>query len=352
MFKERRYLYVLGIFVLINAVLIGFNIFLIKGKKSEISKLLELRQSNEAIRSDEYSQKEFYNLDCPEIAGDSVGGEKIDIRDYAGNVIILQFSRFFREDLPNIIYLQNLAAKYRKYGTFLLFIDTRGKHDSIGVGKFITLSYPVIEDDGTIRARLNAYPEDTIIINRYLKIKYKSSKFAKRTIYDEVVKQLDINTDHKISHESRDSFSSLKDLVFYDVFNKRTSRIINDNKNKLVTFFTSICTSCDENRRIQLLRELAEKISPERGEIFLIFGKGNTLGAIKQYAIAQEWNNLPINIGIIEDAAIYEDLYFDLFNLDIDPKTFVFDSTGKAVFIETRKNAALVNLDSLIRMTK
>lgn len=158
MSKQSRHFCIVGIFIVINIALIGLNIFLIREKKKEIEKLLELRKSTKANQFYEYSQKESFNLDCPEIAGNSVEGNIIELRNYAGSVIIIQFSKFYREDLPNLVYLQDLADKYRKLGVFLLLIDTRGKHDSMGVGKFITLSYPVIEDDGTIRAQFNAYP--------------------------------------------------------------------------------------------------------------------------------------------------------------------------------------------------
>jgi len=130
MAKQSRQFYLIGAIILINVVLIGFNLFLIKEKKSEYKRLSELRKSTEANQFNENSSKEFMNMDCPEIVANSVEGTNIALRHYAGNVIIIQFSRFYKEDLPNLVYLRNLADKYRTSGVFLLFIDTRGKHDN------------------------------------------------------------------------------------------------------------------------------------------------------------------------------------------------------------------------------
>ncbi len=292
-------------------------------------------------------------MDCPEIVANSVEGNGIALRQYAGSVIIIQFSRFYKEDLPNLVYLQNLADKYRKLGVFLLFVNTRGKQDASGVGKFVTLSYPVIEDDGTIRDQFNAYPEDTIVVDRNFKIKFKNARFIKPIVYDELIKWLFENRDQPKSSAPEDLSKPIKSVVYYDVLKKKIIRMEQVHKKIVATFSASLCTGCEENSRIQLLKDLSSKIAPEKGEIFLIFGKGNNPDAIRQYAMVQEWEKVPFNIGVIEGSVdIDEGLYYQLFKLDIDPRTLVFDSARKPIFVESRKNTNSLSIDSLLRMIK
>jgi hypothetical protein len=103
MSKQSRHLYILGVFIVINIALIGLNIFLVRQKKNESNKLLGLNKSNEPSYFYEYSKKESINLDCPELAMNSIEGNRIELRNYAGSVLIIQFSRFYREDLPNLL---------------------------------------------------------------------------------------------------------------------------------------------------------------------------------------------------------------------------------------------------------
>lgn len=132
--------------------------------------------------------------------------------------------------MPKLVYLQNLADKNQKSGIFLVFVNTRGKHDSTGIGKIVYLTYPIIEDDGTIRAQFNAYSEDTIIIDRNFKIKYKSSRFNKHNIYDEVAKWTGINVNQQKSRQRDKLFKSINNFTYYDVMNNELCRMNQANK--------------------------------------------------------------------------------------------------------------------------
>ncbi len=69
-------------------------------------------------------------------------------------------------------------------------------------------------------------------------------------------------------------------------------------KKVIITLFTSNCTGCEENKRIQLLKDVASNINPEKTQIIFLFGKGNNPKAIRQFSFVNSWDELPITVGI------------------------------------------------------
>jgi peroxiredoxin len=347
-FKKSWYIVLIGFVIFVNLALIAYNVLVLRNKKHQYEKVLQAKES--IVDSPNYPtiQSAFYNTPCPEITKYSINGEKIQLKNFAGNVIIIRFSRFYLQNLPELVYLQDLVEKYQNEGANLIFINSRGIHDQDGVGKIINLTFPIIEDDGTIRILLNAFPEDTIIIDRNFKIKYKNERSAKPIVHDEFLKWLEIKSPEPDSVPREELSSAIMDMSFYDVFKKEKRKVSQIKTDLIITVSDSICTGCEENSRIQLLREFAEKKSTKKSGILLIFGKGNNPEAIRQYSVSQEWDKVPFTVGVIEDSKdLDKEKYYKIFQLDIDPRTYIIDSSGKLVFVETRKNNKSFNYDKL-----
>lgn len=354
-FKKDWFYLLLELFLLMNTVLVIYNSILFRQGKNEYQKFLQERQSFIQERQLNRSlQSDFYNLPCPEIIKYSLTGEKIEFSKLAGNVIIIRFSRFYRRDLANLVYLQHLADKYQSQGVSLIFINSLRKHDKEAINKIVNLSSPIVEDDGSISALFNARPEELIIIDRDFTIKFKYHLASKSIIYNEVMKWAFADQSRPISTSADELAKIVRNLTFYDVVNRK-SNIIDQIKNKkiLLILFTSTCTGCEENIRVQLLKEVTTKIDQDKSKILLLFGKGNNVNAIREYAILNEWNEFPFTIGVIEDSKdLNEKEYYKIFQLDMDPRTFFINSNGKLIFAETLRTSKLINLNYLKKLLK
>lgn len=331
-----------------------YNFVLFKQRKNENRKFIQERKSFESRQIKQNIRSDFYNLPCPEITIYSTAGEKISLRNLAGNVIIIRFSQFYRRDLPNLVYLQHLADKYRNHDVSLIFINSRGKHDKDAINKIANLSSPIIENDGSIAALFNALPEDVIIIDRDFTIKFKYHRASKTLIFNEVMKWAFADQARPISIQGAALERLIQKLAFYDVINRKRKRIDQlQEKNILLTLFTSTCTGCEENARILLLKEIAKSINPDETKILMLFGKGNNINTIRQYADLNEWNKFPFTVGVIEDSKdLPKKEYYQIFQLDTDPRTFIINSEGKLIFAETLKTTKVINLDYLKKLTK
>jgi hypothetical protein len=146
--------------------------------------------------------------------------------------------------------------------------------------------------------------------------------------------------------------SILRQLSFYDI--KQGQKVtLNEmsSKDKVIfTLFTSICAGCLENKRIQLLKELSNKLNPNSSKVIFLFGIGNNINNIKQYSFINGWDEYPITVGVIDELnSFQEDDYYKLFELDTDPRTFILNKKGDVVFAESLKNTKLINLDFLLK---
>ena len=297
------------------------------------------------------ARTDLYDMPCPEIARRSIRGESIDLRSLAGNVIIIRFSRFFIQDLPDVVFLQEVAEQQKAAGVHLILINSRGTHDDIEIEKLVRLSAPIIEDDGTFGTAFNAFPEDTIIIDRDFKIKFQSEKPTRRTIYDEIKKWTLGESPQEFQRSDEELSQALRDLIFYDVYKKERRKVSDFEGNLIVTVFSGICTGCQENSRIRLLRELSQRGLPKKGGILIIFGMRNTRDSVTEYAHQNGWDKLPITLGIAEEpSTLYRDSYYLVFSLDIDPKTYVIDSRGQVLLEESRKRSKTIKLETLIEL--
>lgn len=348
---------------MINIILVAFNIVKSREIKNEYSRLTEARESFVKERqlleakinpSNPNMGSNFYGMPCPEATLNSISGEKIELRDLAGNVIIIRFSRFYRQDLPNLVYLEHLAGKYKDQGVFLIFVNSLGRHDKEAIGRIVTLSNPIIEDDGSVRGIFNALPEDLVIIDRDHAIRFKYNRASKTVLCNEVLKWTLSNEKQPEAIQTVELERLLHELSYYDVFSGEKYMIGQlSPKAILLTLFTSICTGCEESFRVQLIKELAKGKDPEKVKILMIFGKGNNADAIKDHAEMNEWDESRVSVGVVEDLeGRTSSDYYGLFELDVDPRTFLIGEDKRILFAETLRNSKRINqkyMESLLK---
>ena len=338
-FIKKNWFYILiSVFIIVN-IIIFINNNLNKKVKASTSTQQDL--SRQILAKNPVENSDFYNRSCPELSLTSIEGEVIDLKNLIGNVIILKFSRFYKRDLPDLIFLEHVAGKFENLGVSLVFINSLGQHYKKEIDKICSFTSPVVEDQGSIAGLFNASLEDTIIVDRNFMIKSKYPGFDKRVIYSDIKRwtQNDENGDDNSSNE--DLEVQLKDLFYFDVLEKREKPLFNPTLNKkvIITLFTSICTGCEENSRIQLLKDVSSGMNKKYQTVFL-FGIGNNKKNIRQYALLNNWDKFPISIGVIDriNPAQLSD-YYELFEFNVDPRTFILDSSGAVLFQEYLRNA-------------
>lgn len=300
---------------------------------------------------DKGGESESYNTPCPTMVLNSINNRVFNTKDLIGDVLLIKFSRFYRNDLANLIYLEHLARRFEDDGLHLFFINSRGKHDKNAINSICNFTYPIIEETGYISSAFNAKSEDTIIVDRNFKIRFKLQLypiFNKLLIFNEVKRWIYNENPTPIISPSKEELSSTIDnLLYYNVLSKEEKTIQNhkSNKNVILTIFTSTCTGCRENERIRLLKELSSQINYKKDKIVILFGIGNNPKAIKQFASLNNWNKYPIEVGIINSFGIVKkDIYIRLFSLDIDPRTFIIGKNRKLIFAEDTTNSRQINL--------
>ena len=337
-FIRKKWFYLLiSVFIFVNIVFFINNNFF---KKTDTSVSPQQNLNPQISEMNQDDSSDFYNRPCPELSLTSIDGEVIDLKNLIGNVIILKFSRFYKKDLPNLIYLEHLAGKFKNLGVSLVFINSLGRHYKKEIEKICSFISPVVEDQGSIAGLLNASLEDTIIVDRDFTIKSKYPVFDKRVIYSDLKRwtQNDGNGGDNFSNENLETL--LKDLFYFDVLEKEEKPLFDPTLNKkvIITLFTSICTGCEENSRIQLLKDISSGMNKKYQTVFL-FGFGNNEKNIRQYALLNNWDKFPISIGVIEgiNSTQLSD-YYDLFEFNVDPRTIILDSSGTVLFQEYLKD--------------
>lgn len=288
---------------------------------------------------------DFYNRLCPEISIKSFDDKEINLSDLRGNVIIIKFSKFAQTELPNLIFMEHIVEKYRTYGVSLIFINSSGRHDYETISKSCYFDNPIVEDDGLISGYFNADTEDTIIIDRKFYIKFKHHLFNKTFILKAFKKWAFEETIPTEDTSKEDLKSILQRVTYQDVLRDRETYLLNSNirKKQIITLFISQCLGCRENTRIYLLKKVASQIDQKTTNITLLFGRGNRADAIREFAVSKGLDRLPMTIGVIgEFGHIHKDDYYDLFDLAVDPRTFVLNEKGKILFVESTKNSKLM----------
>lgn len=345
---KRWFNVVIATIFILNIFFVTYYFSVLKGQKTKNPQSLEeklIRSQIEQVRSDE-----LYNTPCPEITLTALNNRIIDLKELKGNVIIIKFSRFYKRDLPHLIYLEHLAGKLKNEGISLIFVNSLGKHYSKEINKICYFASPIVEDDGTISRQFNAGPEEIVIIDRNFKIRFIYNLFYKTLVFNEINKWI-FGAEIPVENIAYEELSSIvKRLTYYDVLEKKEKQIIlPELKRKTVlTLFTSVCTGCEENYKIRLIKELSSDINPKNTQLIFLFGIGNSAKAMRQYASLNGLNELPITIGVIRDLnEAQKNDYYKLFRLDTDPRTFILNIEGGVIFAENPKNSRLIDINFL-----
>jgi hypothetical protein len=93
--------------------------------------------------------------------------------------------------------------------------------------------------------------------------------------------------------------------------------------------------TCPENSRIRILKDISKNIPPEDLLIIILFGIGNREELVNDYLSRMELDNYPIIAGIIETGIFPSEFeYYQLFQMDVDPRILVFNRKGDLNFLE------------------
>jgi hypothetical protein len=281
----------------------------------------------------------YYNSLCPEIELITIDGKKISLRDLIGHVIIIKFARLTHQDAPDLIYLDHLYNKHRAQDLNLFFILR--KNEKAIPSLALDLSAPMVEDDGFVHAIFNAKSGDALLIGRDFRIKLKSDDILNEQLFP-VVNRFLIEGPHDYQEKPETDIENMDILLNHILYKEiETGRIrllkeeIKDDK-CIVYLSISNCFTCPESYRIKSLQEIVEKRNLQKGQVIILYGKGNDIGLISQFTKENDLNKY-FTVGIILDLEKpYENQYWNIFRLDVDPRLVLLDRS-EIVFEEDKR---------------
>jgi hypothetical protein len=342
--KKAKFIALISLLTGINVcIFIYSNLQRSNKLKNSVLPVILKNDSNESISA-------LYDQTCPEIILSDIKRNNISLTSWVGDVIILKFSRFYKSELPGLLYLEHLATSLKNHGVHLILINSLGKHDRLSIEKYANFSVPIVENNGSLSALLNAHPTDLIIIDRSFKIKYKNAMFNKPYIYGEVMRWAYGEGYKKKKIEDADLQIILSKLKYLDVNDNEYKTLfpVSPASKTVVTIFTSTCLTCQENARLRLFKDFTNTDKYHRIHLILLFGKGNTPESIRQYSALNELSKYGLSTGIImQSNDLSEQDYYSLFEFNIDPRTFILDSKGGILFSENLKNSSQIKISFL-----
>jgi len=174
--KKWNFVFLFLILIVINLLILS----ILKSRKAYKTNRDPQTSSVDVARTNAASNvMDIYNTPCPDITVTSIEGETYDFSNMVGNVIILKFSKFYKRNLPDLVYLEHVVNKYKEEGISLFFINSLGKHYLDKINAICKLEHPIIEDEGEISALFNAGSDDIVIIDReFIKTHLKLFKLS------------------------------------------------------------------------------------------------------------------------------------------------------------------------------
>lgn len=350
--KKLNFLFLILIIIMINLLILS----ILKSRKVSNTNRDPQTSSVDIARTNTTSNVlDIYNTPCPEITVTSIEGKIYDLSDMVGNVIILKFSKFYKRNLPDLVYLEHVVNKYKKEGISLFFVNSLGKHYLDKINAICKLEHPIIEDKGEISALFNAGSEDIVIVDREFNIKFKFSnipKLNKSLVFNEIMRWTfgDNNYRDMCGTSSEELSFILAKIAYFDVFQNESKTFNIRDKKTIITLFTSTCLGCEDNARIRLLEDLSKQLKPQKSQILLLFGIGNNATAIREFAEINNWDKFSFQIGILKKLNhMNERDYYKLFAFEVDPRTFILNKKGKLLFSEDFYNTNSIDLKLLLR---
>lgn len=329
--KSKQLILVVSIFLIINVALIAY--YISKKNKTEES-IIERNQIVNIV-----NQEFTFDAPAPDFTMPTISGSNITLSNLSGHVIILRFSRFYLPELPFLLYLEHLSQKFNNE-IRLVFINSLGKHEINAIQKFVRISSPIIEDTGSLRSLFNARLNETIIIGRDYKIKFKNIYVDKKAIYDLVLRYA--YGDLPPAAPSKEEIEELiKNLSFYNLETGKTESIVEkiNERKSLINLSISTCMTCPETSRVHLIKELSEQIDLDKSQIIFLFGKGNNPKMLKDFIIRMGLDKDSVLAGVIEKGKLSDSEYYRIFQYDLDPRILIFEKGGKLKFLEKIRDA-------------
>jgi hypothetical protein len=130
----------------------------------------------------------------------------------------------------------------------------------------------------------------------------------------------------------------ISNIVYKKIDGSKTRRLSQDIENDTCVVYLSIstCFKCPESHTIDMLKQFAERKRLGKNQIILMFGKGNDLGLVRQFAQDRKLDKT-FTVGVIQQLETsHQEAYWDIFRLDLDPRVFVINKAGIA-FIEEKR---------------
>ena len=344
------------LFYVVVIILIIINIGLLISiiQKSKANKQYTF---TELLNHIEKRDAAFYNAPAPEVDLVDFQGRRWNLSSLAGDVIILKFTRFLSTELPSLIYLEHLWGRLRNYGLKIFFIYPTKRSNPWSLSERVNMFHlPVIMDDSTLVDSFNAMMNDTIIIGRDSKIKFKHNQAPDSTIYHQVVRFLEESSGiEKGNISSEDLLSNLKKISYQNMENGKIENLgdMIRGKTAFINLFISKCFGCPVGERIKMMKETAGKCNDNEGEVFFLFGRGNEPQLIVEYAERNQLFGENIKLGIIQESEeLSSEDYYRLFDFEINPRLFIVNKEGKLSLAERRRNQRKLDLDYLLSALK
>ncbi len=289
--------------------------------------------------SPDFLKSSFYDTPCPALSLVDIAGNRINLQDFQGQVILLYFSHFYASEVPLLIFLNHLWEKFRLDGLRLFVVFPSEIIDLDYIFRNNQWTFPIVKGSGQIAAPFGAKPGTVVIIDRNFKIKFNLANPPKDTIYRQVRRYLDIEASSPPSLENLASY--LLDLYFIDMITKDMINLGQQivERPAIIVLCLSPCFSCPEARKISMLREVATPFQDKKAVVFFLFARGYNFNLIEEFALRNKLSGTNLRVGIICcDGGLLEKRYLDLFEFEVDPRLFIFNQEGKLIFAETKDN--------------
>jgi len=342
---KKKNLYIIAFLLLTLNI---FFVFIILSRKD-----FNLKNDITFIPSEEIDLKPeksiFYNQLCPDIDMLSADGKRIYLRDYSGNVILLRFSTFSKQDFANLLFLQHLKWRFQNH-SLKVFIVRNLRRDGIYFKEYLPENITIVEDDGYISGIFNARVNDLVLIDKDFRIKLKHNQLSNRMIYYEINEFIS-------QDQQEDRFNQLSLNEIDKLFEKTLCIQIQSGKQTeltnlfsrkivLLNLFVSPCMSCPLGNRINALREIS--LSKDCVSSIILFGRGNRLPLIREFS---EKNNLAgLEIAILQwEYETNKETYSKLFDFSKRSRLFIIKN-GKVEFAENKMNSKYLDKKSILNI--
>jgi hypothetical protein len=309
-------------FLIILIIIFAFSALVIYFK----AKIADSKGINNGIMLSA-SNKQFYDQLCPDI--EFVDSNRLPIRlsDYVGSVIIIKFSRFYKNELPELVFLNYLADKYASEKVKLFIINGLGGMDINKVNDYAHFSCPLIIDNGDIVRAFDAMPSDLIIINKEHRVKFKLATNDRNIIHREILRW---SKGDIVSNKNIDiKLSDLLDIKYVDAITLKPEFIFKCNgKRRVIVMFPALCATCSESLIINSIIDLMNDPNVDSNtEYLVIFGAGNTAKGVAEYVQSILFDKSRMAFGLIAKSKNIP-RYYDLFESNNGARVYLLSEAN------------------------